>query len=188
MLVVVAGPSGVGKGTIIRELLARDSRLWLSISTTTRPMRSGEQEGREYFFVTAERFAALAAAGEFLEEFHVYDARYGTPRTPIEEHLAAGDDVVLEIDVQGARAVKAAYPDAVLVFVAPPSRAVQRQRLLGRDPGADRAALERRLDQAEAEEREAVDFDAVVVNDDLSRAVDEVAAILEARRTSPESP
>ena len=185
MLIVIAGPSGVGKGTIIRELLARDRRLWLSISATTRARRSGEEHGREYWFRTPEEFAAHAEAGEFLEEFAVYGARYGTPRTPIEEHLAAGDDVVLEIDVQGARAVRAAYPDALLVFVAPPTRLVQRDRLLGRDPDADVVALERRLDQAEAEEREAADFDAIVVNDDLSRAVDEVAAILRGRRDTP---
>lgn len=185
MLIVVAGPSGVGKGTIIRELLARDPRLWLSVSATTRARRAGEEHGREYFFLTPEEFAAAAEAGEFLEEFGVYGARYGTPRAPIEEHLAAGDDVVLEVDVQGARAVRAAHPGAVLVFVAPPSREVQRARLLGRDPDADVAELERRIDEAEAEERAAADFDAIVVNDDLSRAVDEVAAILQARRDTP---
>lgn len=185
MLIVVAGPSGVGKGTIIRALLERDPRLWLSVSATTRPRRPGEEQGREYWFLTPEEFAARAESGEFLEEFTVYGARYGTPRGPVEEHLAAGDDVVLEVDVQGARAVRAAYPDALLVFVAPPSREVQRARLLGRDPDADREALERRLDQAEAEEGRAGDFDAIVVNDDLSRAVAEVAAILQARRETP---
>jgi guanylate kinase len=183
VLLVIAGPSGVGKGAIIRELLARDPRLWLSVSATTRPPRPGEVHGRDYWFCSESEFAAKAEAGEFLEQFTVYDARYGTPRAPIEEHLAAGDDVVLELDVQGARAVREQYPDALLVFVAPPSREVQRARLLGRDPDADLAALERRLDQAEAEERAARDFDAVVVNDDLNRAVDEVAAILAARRT-----
>lgn len=182
MLIVVAGPSGVGKGTVIRELLATDPRLWLSVSATTRPLRPGEHHGREYWFLTADEFADRAAAGEFLEEFAVYDARYGTPRGPIDEHLATGDDVVLELDVQGARAVREAFPDALLVFVAPPSREVQRRRLLGRDPDADRAALERRLDQAEAEERQAADFDEIVVNDDLSETVQVVAGILQARR------
>jgi len=182
VLIVVAGPSGAGKGTVIRELLAREPRLWLSVSATTRAMRPGEEHGREYWFLTPDEFAAQADAGEFLEEFAVYDARYGTPRGPIDAHLAAGDDVVLELDVQGAAAVRSAYPDALLVFVAPPSREVQRARLLGRDPGADREALERRLDQAEAEERRAADFDAVVVNDDLARAVDTVAGILRDRR------
>lgn len=183
MLVVVSGPSGVGKGTIIRELLARDPRLWLSVSATTRPPRPGEEHGRDYWFVSEAEFDRRVAAGEFLEWFEVYGARYGTPRGPVEEHLAAGDDVVVEVDVQGARAIRAAYPDALLVFVRPPSREVQRARLLTRDPHADPAALERRLDEAEAEEREADAFDVVVVNDDLSRAVDEVAAILQDRRT-----
>jgi len=183
VLLVVAGPSGVGKGTIVSALLARDPRLWLSISATTRVPRDGEADGREYWFLTPDEFARRADAGGFLEAFEVYGARYGTPRAPIEEHLAAGDDVVLEIDVQGARAVRAAFPDALLVFVRTPSREVQRARLLARDPGADPAALEARLDRAEQEEREAVDFDAVVVNDVLSQAVEEVAAIVAARRT-----
>lgn len=182
MLIVVAGPSGAGKGTIIRELLAGDPGLWLSVSATTRAMRPGEVHGREYWFCTPEEFAARAAAGDFLEEFAVYDARYGTPRGPIDERLAAGSDVVLELDVQGAGAIRAAYPDALLVFVAPPSREVQRARLLARDPTADPGALERRLDQAEAEEAAAADFDAVVVNDDLTRAVATVAGILRDRR------
>jgi guanylate kinase len=186
VLVVIAGPSGVGKGTLIRALVEQDPRLWVSISATTRAKREAERHGREYWFLSPEAFDAEAAAGEFLEQFEVYDARYGTPRAPIEQHVAAGDDVVFELDVQGARAIRAAYPDALLIFVAPPSRAVQRERLLGRDPQADRAGLERRLDQAETEEREAADFDAVVVNDDLSRAVAEVAAIVNARRTRSE--
>jgi guanylate kinase len=182
VLAVIAGPSGVGKGTIIQRLRERDPRWWVSVSATTRPRRPAEVDGREYYFLDDAEFSSREAEGAFLESFDVYGAKYGTPRDPIERHLAAGDDILLEIDVQGARAVRAAYPDAVLVFVRPPSRAEQRTRLLARDPAADRAALERRLDEAEAEEAEAADFDAVVVNDDLSRAVDEVAAILKARR------
>jgi guanylate kinase len=183
VLVVIAGPSGVGKGTVIRELVARDPRLWLSVSATTRAPRPGEENGREYWFLDHDEFASREAAGGFVEAFGVYGSRYGTPRQPLEAQVAAGRDVVLEVDVQGALAIRAQYPDALLVFVRPPSREVQRDRLLARDPDADRAALERRLDEAEAEEREAEDFDAVVVNDDLSRAVAEVAAILQARRT-----
>ena len=163
MLIVFAGPSGVGKGSLVRRLREQDPRLWFSVSLNTRAPRPGEVDG-------------------LLEWFQVYDDLKGTPRAPVEEHLAAGEDVVLELDVQGARAVRETFPDALLVFVKPPSREVQRARLFARDPGADPAALERRLDRAEAEEREAGDFDVVVVNDDLSRAVDEVAAILQARR------
>jgi guanylate kinase len=148
----------------------------------TREPRPGERQGVEYWFVDRAEFERTRDEGGFLEWFEVYDDLKGTPRGPVDQHLAAGDDVLLELDVQGARVVKAAYPDAVLVFVKPPSREEQRARLFARDPEADADALERRLDEAEAEEREASDFDAIVVNDDLSRAVDEVAAILKARR------
>ena len=182
MLVVIAGPSGVGKGSIVRALLAQDPRLWFSVSLNTRPPRPGEDDGVDYWFVDRPEFERLRDAGGLLEWFEVYDDLKGTPRAPVDEHLAAGDDVVLELDVQGARAVRAQFPDAVLIFVKPPSREVQRARLFARDPHVDAGALERRLDRAEAEEREADDFDAVVVNEDLSRAVAEVAAILRARR------
>jgi guanylate kinase len=112
----------------------------------------------------------------------VFDARYGTPRTPVEEHLAAGDDVVAEVDVQGALAIRDAFPNALLVFVKPPSRDVQRRRLLDRDPNADAEALERRLAEADAEEALGATFDVQVVNDDLDRVVDQIAALLRARR------
>lgn len=182
MLLVIAGPSGVGKGSIVQELRAREPGLWFSVSLNTRAPRPGEVDGVDYWFVDRAEFERLRDAGGLLEWFEVYDDLKGTPRAPLEAHLATGDDVVLELDVQGARAVRTAFPEALLVFVAPPSRAVQRERLFRRDPGADPAALERRLDQAEAEEAAAADFDAVVVNDDLSRAAAEVAAILRARR------
>lgn len=185
MLVVIAGPSGVGKGSIIRALRARDPRLWFSVSLNTRAPRPGEVDGVDYWFVDHDEFRRLRDEGGLLEWFPVYDDLKGTPRAPVEERLAAGDDVVLELDVQGAKAVRDVFPEAVLVFVKPPSREVQRARLFARDPDVDPAVLERRLDQAEAEEAQAAGFDAVVVNDDLSRAVDEVAAILQARREAP---
>jgi guanylate kinase len=166
----------------VRRLLARDPRVWFSVSATTRPPRPAEVGGRDYLFVGRGEFERLRAAGGFLESFDVYGDLKGTPRAPVEEHLARGDDVLLELDVQGAMAVREAFPDALLVFVKPPSRAVQRRRLASRDKGADPAYLERRLAEAEAEEAAAHHFDAVVVNDDLDRAVAEVAAILEARR------
>ena len=182
MVIVLAGPSGVGKGSIVRGLRDRDPRLWFSVSMNTRAQRPGDRDGLADWFVDRAEFERIRDTEGFLEWFEVYDDLKGTPRGPVDEHLAAGDDVLLELDVQGARAVKAAYPDAVLIFVKPPSREVQRDRLFARDPDADPDALERRLDEAEAEERAASDFDAVVVNDDLSRAVEEVAAILQARR------
>jgi guanylate kinase len=184
VLVVIAGPSGVGKGSIVRALLAQDPGLWFSVSLNTRAPRPGEVDGVDYRFVDRAEFERLRDQGGLLEWFQVYDDLKGTPRAPVEEHLAAGDDVILELDVQGARAVREAYPDALLVFVKPPSREAQRERLFARDPHVDPAVLERRLDQAEAEEHQAGDFDAVVVNDDLSRAVGEVTAILQARRTT----
>jgi guanylate kinase len=182
VIIVLAGPSGVGKGSIVRGLLERDPTLWFSVSMNTRPRRPGEVDGVDYWFVDRAAFERIRDEGGFLEWFEVYDDLKGTPRAPVDEHVAAGDDVLLELDLQGARAIRAAYPDAVLVFVKAPSREEQRKRLFDRDPHADPAALERRLDQAEAEEREATDFEHVVVNDVLSRAVDEVAAILRARR------
>jgi guanylate kinase len=181
VLLVVAGPSGVGKGTIVRKLLERDPRLWLSVSATTRPRREGEVDGRDYLFLDRREFERKRDGGEFLEWFDVYGDLYGTPRTPVEEHLAGGADVVLEIDVQGALAVKQAFPDAVLVFVRAPSREEQRRRLLerGRD---DPAVVEQRLARADAEEAEADRFDHVVVNEAADRAAAEVAAILAGHR------
>lgn len=181
VLLVLAGPSGVGKGTIGKRLLARDPRLTWSVSATTRPPRPGEVDGVDYQFVTREEFERLRDARGFLESFEVYGQLKGTPRAPIEARLAAGDDVLVEIDVQGAMAVRREIPDALLVFVRAPSRAVQRARLLERGADDDEQ-LAGRLAQADAEEALADHFDAVVVNGDLDTAVAEVAAILEARR------
>jgi guanylate kinase len=185
VLLVLAGTSGAGKGTIGRLLLEREPTLQWSVSWATRPARPGEVDGRDYWFRSRDEFERLRDAGGFLESFEVYGDLKGTPREPIERWLAAGDDVLLEIDVQGALKVKQALPEAVLVFVKTPSRAEQRRRIEARghdDPGA----VERRLAEAEAEERIAAEhFDHVVVNDSLERAVGEVAGILAARRPEP---
>jgi guanylate kinase len=178
---VLAGPSGVGKGTIVHKLLERDPHLWLSVSATTRSRRDGEVDGKDYVFLDRREFERIGDEGGFLESFDVYGDLYGTPRRPVEEHLAAGDDVLLEVDVQGALAVREKYPDAVLVFVKAPSREEQRRRLLERGQD-DPQAIERRLAQAEEEEQAAGRFDAVVVNDDAGRAAREVAAILGVHR------
>jgi guanylate kinase len=171
----------------VRKLLEGDSRLWLSVSATTRSRRDGEVDGKDYLFLDRREFERIRDEGGFLEWFDVYGDLYGTPRAPVEQHLAAGDDVLLEVDVQGALAVREKYPDAVLVFVKAPSREEQRRRLLerGRD---DLEAIERRLAQAETEEAAADRFDAIVVNDDAGRAVQEVAAILGEHREAQPPP
>jgi guanylate kinase len=177
VLLVVAGPSGVGKGTIVARLRQRFPELWESVSFTTRPARPGEVDGRDYCFVSRSDFEALVAADGFLEWFEVFGDLKGTPKGPVEDHLAAGDDVLLEIDVQGALKVRDVFPDAVLVFVRPPSLAELRHRLEGRGTESE-DSLVRRLAEAEGELARAPEFDFVVVNDDLERVVGEVAGIL----------
>jgi len=162
-------------------LLDREPRPWLSLSATTRPPRPGEAAGRDYVFLDRATFDQWREHDDFVESFEVFGHFYGTPRRPLVERLEAGDDVILEIDVQGAMAVREAFPDAVLVFLRPPSREVQRARLLSR--GGDAAeTIERRLAKADAEEAMADRFDLVVVNDDLETAVEQVAAILDGHR------
>jgi len=153
------------------------------VSATTRPARPGEVHGRDYNFIDRATFEKWQEHGDFVESFEVFGHYYGTPKRPLIDHLAAGEDVILEIDVQGAMAVRKEFPDAVLVFLRPPSREVQRERLLAR-AGDALDTIERRLAKADAEEACASEFDLVVVNDDLEAAVAQVAAILEARRTS----
>jgi guanylate kinase len=155
--------------------------LWLSISATTRPPRPGERDGVDYRFLDEASFAELRDRDGLLEWFHVFGHSYGTPRAPVEEHLRTGTDVVLELDYQGALAVKEQYPEALLVFVRPPSREEQRRRLEERGLD-DRDEIERRLAAAAAEEAAADRFDAIVVNDDVDTAVAQVAGILSARR------
>lgn len=188
MLLVLAGPSGAGKGAVGRALLDREPDLRWSVSWATRPPRPGEVDGRDYHFVSREEFARVRAAGGFLEAFEVYGDWKGTPRAFVEQELGAGNDVLLEIDVQGALAVKHAWPEALLVFVRAPSREEQRRRLVGRGTDSPEA-VERRLAEAEAEERLAeAEFDALVVNDQVERAVEEVAAILRRRRAELRRP
>jgi guanylate kinase len=157
------------------------------VSATDRPPRTGEVDGVDYRFLSTEEFARLRDEGGFLECFDVYGDLKGTPRAPVEAHLAAGDDVLIEVDVQGALAIRRTLPDAVLVFVRPPSREVQRERLRARDPDADPADLERRLAAATAEESNEASFDAVVVNDDVERVVDELEALLSGPRSDREA-
>ncbi|HVM39569.1 MAG TPA: guanylate kinase [Acidimicrobiia bacterium] len=187
MLVVIAGPSGVGKGTIVQRLLERHPEIWYSVSATTRARRPGEVHGRDYYFLTRDEFERLQAEGGFLESFEVYGDLKGTPIGPIKERLDAGTDVLVEVDVQGALAVRERLPEAVLVFVRPPSRDEQRRRLVNRarQDGDSEDVVARRLAEAEAEEALADRFDHVVVNDDLDRVVEEISTILAGHRAAP---
>jgi guanylate kinase len=163
-VLVITGPSGVGKGTLIRELCRQFPDLRLSVSATTRPPRSGERDGREYHFLTPDDFERRVQAGEFLEHAEYAGNRYGTLRSEVER-----GPVVLEIEVQGARQVREALPEAVQVFIAPPSLDALRARLLGRGTDSPEG-IRARLAQAEAELGAQDEFGHVVVNDDLARA------------------
>jgi guanylate kinase len=181
---VITGPSGVGKGTLIRGLMERIPGLQLSVSATTRAPRPGERDGVDYYFLTREEFERRVRAGDFVEHADYAGRRYGTLRSELERRARAGEAVVLEIEVQGARQVRAAVPDAVLVFIAPPSAQALRERLLGRGTD-DPDEVERRLRVAEEELRARAEFPHVVVNDELEDAVDELAQIVRAELAAP---
>jgi len=178
---VVSGPSGAGKGTIIALVREQVGRLVRSVSATTRRPRPGEQDGREYHFIDRTAFMQAVAAGDFLEWVQYSGELYGTLRSEVDGRLAAGDDVILEIELAGARAVRAALPEALALFIAPPSMAELADRLRGRGTESD-ASLARRLHIAETEVAAAHEFDHVIVNDDAERAAREIVAIIEGRR------
>jgi guanylate kinase len=174
---VVTGPSGVGKGTLIRALLERVPELELSVSATTRHARPGETQGADYHFLSEEAFDHRVCAGEFVEWAEYSGRRYGTLRSELEDRVAAGRSVVLEIELQGARQVRETVPEAVQVFIAPPSPDTLRLRLVGR--GTDSSDdIERRLDVAQQELAARGEFAYVVVNDRLEDAVERLVAIV----------
>jgi guanylate kinase len=173
-LTVLAGPTAVGKGTISADIRERYPEVWLSVSATTRPRRPGEEDGRHYYFVDEATFDAMIAAEELLEWAVVHGRhRYGTPRRAVEEALAAGRPALLEIDLQGARQVRASLPGALFVFLAPPSWDELVRRLVGRGTETQ-AERERRLDTARLELAAEPEFDVTIVNDDVHRATDEL--------------
>jgi guanylate kinase len=174
---VITGPSGVGKGTLIERLLERIPELELSVSATTRPPRTGEVEGRDYHFLTPEDFERRVESGDFLEHATYSGNRYGTLREEVERRLAEGRSVVLEIEVQGARQVREAMPEAVQIFIAPPDPQVLRERLEGRGTDSPEA-IEDRLRTAETELEARDEFPHVVVNDEVQKAATELAGLV----------
>jgi guanylate kinase len=177
-LFVISGPSGAGKGTVIRRLLADKPELALSISATTRPLRPGERNGIDYQFVSVPEFLGMRDRGEFLESAQVYGNYYGTPRPPVEAALSGGRDVLLELDIQGAASVKRAKPEAVLVFIEPPSFDDLRERIRGRGT-ENPEALFKRLEAAYEEVRSKGTYDHIIINDEVDRAADELARIID---------
>jgi guanylate kinase len=176
-LFVISAPSGAGKTSLVKALLERDPQLRFSISYTTRKPRSTEVHSQDYFFVEPDEFRRMIAAGEFLEHAQVFDNFYGTSRAQVEELLAAGHNVILEIDWQGAHQINIQMPERVSIFVLPPSRAALEQRLRGRGTDSD-AVIARRVRDSLSDMGHWPEFDYVIINDDFERAVAELRRIV----------
>jgi guanylate kinase len=177
-LTVITGPSGVGKGTLVGQLLQRHPQIWLSVSATTRAPREGEVEGQSYFFLSRERFEQQVAEGGFLEWAEFAGNLYGTPRAPVEAQLAAGRPVLLEIELEGARQVRQSFPAACQLFIEPPSFEELERRIRGRGTDSEEA-IARRLARARVELAAAPEFDAVLVNGDLNAALAELEQLMQ---------
>ncbi len=185
---MIAGPSGVGKGSVVRQVLARDpSRLALSVSATTRPPRAAEVDGIDYAFVSTDRFEQMVDEGTMLEWASVFDHFYGTPAADVEAARGEGRDVILEIDVEGARQVRGRVDDAILILLVPPTMQALADRLRTRGT-ENEEKIARRLAEAERELAREDLFDHTVVNDDLEAASMQVAAIIEASRSDAKDP
>ncbi|GAB6088307.1 guanylate kinase [Alkaliphilus crotonatoxidans] len=181
LLLVVSGPSGAGKGTICKKLVESNPQIKVSVSATTRRPRVGELDGVNYFFLTKEKFEGMLANDEFLEYAKVYDNYYGTPQKYVLENLEKGNDVLLEIDIEGALQIKKKFPDGVFIFILPPSMEELRNRIIGRGTESE-ADIEKRFGAALQEIKQFVAYDYAVVNDELARAMDDVKAIIRAER------
>lgn len=177
-LVVVSGFAGTGKGTVMKELLGRYDSYALSISATTRNPRPGEVDGREYFFKTKEEFEQMIERDEFVEHACYVGNYYGTPKKYVQEQLAVGKDVILEIEIQGALNIKSQFPDALLLFIAPPSADVLKERLVGRGTETEEV-IEQRLARAVEESKGIENYDYLVVNDDLDECVENVHQMIQ---------
>lgn len=184
-LLVFAAPAGGGKTTVIRAVRARHPEWLFSCSATTRPPRSGEVDGQDYFFLARAEFERRVAAGEFLEHEEVHGNLYGTLRTVVDEALAAGKTMILDLDVKGAASIKRFYPDALTIFIRPPSLEVLRERLVKR--GTDTPeVVAKRLSRAEMELAQADRFDCVITNDEIEQAVADVLSCIEAHSRAAE--
>ena len=177
-LVVISGPSGTGKGTIIKQILQRKKDVALSVSCTMRAPRPGEQDGVDYYYVSKEKFREMIEQDAFLEYESFFDNSYGTPEAPVREKLAAGISVILEIDVKGGMNVKKRAADAEMIFIAPPSMEVLKARLVGRNTETAEQ-IEKRTQRAFDEMKYQNQYEHIVVNDDLETAIQEVIAIIE---------
>jgi guanylate kinase len=175
-LLLITGPSGVGKGTLVARLLERHPQIWLSVSATTRQPRSGEVEGQHYFFLERAAFERRVDTGGFLEWAEFAGNLYGTPRAAVQERLEAGRTVLLEIELEGARQVRRSFPAGFQVLLRPPSFAELERRIRGRGSDSEEA-IRRRLERAREELQAEAEFDAVVINDDLERALVELERI-----------
>lgn len=181
-LIVLTGPSGVGKGTLLRSLLHRHPELYLSISITTRAPRPGEVDGKNYYFVSRPTFERMVANGELLEWAEFAGNFYGTPRGPVEEHIRQGNWVILEIELEGARQIRKSFPDALRIFILPPSITELEHRIRNRGQDSDEAIV-RRLGRAHAEIAAADEFDIQIVNDDFQKALTRIEETLFATAT-----
>ena len=177
LLLVVSGPSGAGKGTICKALLNKNDQIKLSVSATTRKPRNGEVHGVNYFFIEKEEFTKMIENGEFLEYAQIYDNFYGTPKAAIIECLEKGQDVILEIEKQGARQIKEVYPEGVFIFVLPPSLEELKSRIVGRGTETQEE-IEKRFSCAFEEINQIVNYDYFIVNEDIEKSVSDVEAII----------